>query len=126
MNVLTTQQVADLLCDLADVGATIDRFQGVATLVEGYVVGGEVKALELDNRLSRWYKVNATELWLEKLPIGQRLVGSWVDGDTLYVDAVRVEHDIDRAMELAYERRERAIYDVRKNRPLYVTLKEES
>ena len=121
---LSNSRVAEMLVDHAPKGVTIDRYEGLAILSDGYVVGGETQALKTEDTLPRWMNVLLTALWLEKLPISQRLVGSWVDGDTLYVDAVRVEHDIDRAMELAYERRERAIYDVRNNRSLYVTMKE--
>ena len=117
---LSNEQVADLLCDLADVGTTIDRFQGVIALMEGYVVGGEVKALTIDNSNPRWWKITMIERWLDKLPIGQRLVGSWVDGNTLYVDAVRIVKDEAVAINLAKQRGEVAIYDVRNQHSIYI------
>ena len=100
-------------------GATIHLFTGRPDGgTRGYYVGGEVPGITLD--VSRWDEAVSLDYlrlpvcaWLNQLPDSVKYAGSWLHGQTVYIDAVTIVTNKRDAIRLAKQRGELAIWDVK-------------
>ncbi len=115
-----TLNIAAAILDhtLEDGGGTFDTKGIEQGLTEGYVVGGIVDNLILPLKAQRSYLIHAIAKFLYRVPtIGDKkpYVGTWIDGDKIYLDLSELTMDKYKAISLANERNELAIYDAANN-----------
>lgn len=95
---------------LADGGGTFYA-DGDPFTRNGFIVGGKAPSLVISadtaigpdttEMVARWIDDNRS-----------RMYGSWLDNDTIYIDAVDVYDDREQAIEVGKLRGEKAIYDM--------------
>lgn len=98
---------------LADGGGTYQRATGASvTHSDGYYVGvGNVATFHLPFTTVDEIRLAVQSVWPTTLPHDAQYVGTWFDGEYLYVDYVTHVQDRAIALALAARHGERAIYD---------------
>jgi hypothetical protein len=101
-------------------GTTLNRDGAIESRRDGYVVGGRVPSLKVPVIPGICVEVAR---WLERQPVTQSWsghVGSWLDGDTLYVDLVDIVDDKLEAAAIGRGRGELAIYDLSTSESIFL------
>jgi len=84
----------------------------------GYMVGGVVpsaicKTQDMEDFLARF-------LVEHEDAVESAYLGTWIEGDTVYIDVAENVPDLETAVRLGRQRGEKAIYDVANGRSIYV------
>lgn len=118
----TNEIVARIINDLIDNGgATISPFVGEISPGEGYMIGGVAS----ERVFTHGFTTDEIKQWVgEILPtlyVGHYL-GAWIDHETdnVYLDVSQLEMSRDRAIWIARQRGELAIYDLAAGETIYV------
>ena len=108
---MTIQETLDTT--LTDGGGTFDTATLQPVTDGAWAVGGSMPGTTLrltDYRAYADLLRTFAEHYIDILASGARYVGTWIDDDLLYIDAIDIIDDTDTAIRLAAERGERAIY----------------
>ena len=107
---------------LANGGLTINPRNGEVYNGQGYAVGGVLPSVTVPVN-SDWHEMvkdfvlSNAEIFLNGRPV---YLGTWIDGDVVWLDASEIYEDLDTALTVARERGEKAIWDFANQREIYV------
>lgn len=95
-----------------DGGCTVSLVSGdMATHTSGFYVGGVVPAIELPVGATLAQYVGASNRIANAMH-GRGYVGTWTDGDTVYVDGSEWYADAETALRVGRERGELAVWEI--------------
>ncbi len=102
-----------LRATMTDNGGTFDRTTGAPVRHRtGYMVGGVFTRTVTTNQAARHPSLVAREIAsVANRPNAAAYVGTWIDGESLYIDLSEHVADIDTALALGAERGELAVWD---------------